>query len=98
MKTSRAFALGLLGVALLVSAAASAEEMPEHTRSLPSGDDQPHVFNYGDRDSTCIRWTDKCRTCNRSDNASVVCSNIGIACQPTEPECLERPQSGDKKE
>jgi hypothetical protein len=42
-------------------------------------------------------WTDKCRTCNRKISADIVCSNIGIACQPAEVECLERQQSDDKK-
>jgi hypothetical protein len=87
---SRPFAatLGLLEVVLLLSMTASTQGPPL------SNEIEKHVFNYGDHDSTCIRWTDKCRTCNRSISDDIVCSNIGIACQPAEVDCLER-QRGD---
>jgi hypothetical protein len=89
--------LGLLEVVLLLSMTASAQRTPEEPKSPVSNESERHVSNYVDQDSTCIRWTDKCRTCNRSISADIVCSNIGIACQPTEVECLERRQSDDKK-
>jgi hypothetical protein len=76
---------------------ASAQEMgPESKPPLPERV-ETHVFNYGDHDSTCIRWTDKCRTCARSQGGDANCSNIGIACQPAEVECLEREQTDKKK-
>ena len=84
--------LGLLEVVLLLSMTASAQRTPEEPKSPVSNESERHVSNYGDQDSTCIRWTDKCRTCNRSISADIVCSNIGIACQPAEVECLERQQ------
>ena len=43
------------------------------------------IFNYGEVDKTCMRWTDGCRNCGRGVSATAVCSNIGIACQPTDP-------------
>jgi hypothetical protein len=90
--------LGLLEVVLLLSVAASAQRTPEQTKSPVSNESERHVSNYVDQDSTCVRWTDKCRICNRSTNKDIVCSNIGIACQPAEEvECLERQQSDDKK-
>ena len=82
---------------LLLSMTALAQQTLEETKSPPSNEIERHVFNYGDQDSTCIRWTDKCRTCNRDISADIVCSNIGIACQPADVECLERRQSDDKK-
>src|ERR1700704_6492324 len=97
MPTSFATSFGSLGIVLLVSMTASSQRIPEETKSPPSNEIERHVFNYGDHDSTCIRWTDKCRICNRSTNKDIVCSNIGIACQPAEVESLERQQSDDKK-
>jgi hypothetical protein len=88
---------GPLGVVLLLSMIALAQPTTEEPKPPVSNESERHVSNYGDQDSTCIRWTDKCRTCNRGINADIVCSNIGIACQPTEVECLERRQSDDKK-
>ena len=97
---SRPFAatLGLLEVVLLLSMIALAQPTPEEPKSPVSNESERHVFNYGDHDRTCIHWTDKCRTCNRGISADIVCSNIGIACQPAEEvECLERQKSDDKK-
>jgi hypothetical protein len=88
--------LGPLGVVLLLSMTASAQQAPEETESPPLKEIERHVFNFGDHDKTCMRWTDKCRTCNRS-SADIVCSYIGIACQPAEVECLGRRQGDDKK-
>jgi hypothetical protein len=49
-------------------------------------------------ETTKLVLNDKCRTCNRGISADIVCSNIGIACQPAEEvECLERQKSDDKK-
>jgi hypothetical protein len=90
--------LGLLGTVLLLSMIALAQPTPEEPKSPVSNESERHIFNYGDHDRTCIRWTDKCRTCNRSISADIVCSNIGIACQPAEEvECLEQQQSDDRK-
>ncbi len=43
---------------------------------------QANIFNYGDIDKTCTRWTDGCRNCSRGTGQMPDCSNIGIACQP----------------
>jgi hypothetical protein len=90
--------LGLLEVVSLLSMTASAQlSMTASTQRPLSKAIEMHVSNYGDQDSTCIRWTDKCRTCNRSISADIVCSNIGIACQPAEVDCLERQRGDDRK-
>ena len=51
---------------------------------------EPSIHGYADRDKTCTAWTDKCRSCDRADDDTVHCSNIGIACQPAEITCTAR--------
>lgn len=57
-------------------------------RAKPRDGDAPkpdvHIFNYGQTNPACQRWSDGCRTCTREG-----CSNIGPACQPTELKCIE---------
>jgi hypothetical protein len=36
----------------------------------------------------CLAWTDGCVTCQRAAG-KIACSNIGIACQPQAPQCLQ---------
>jgi hypothetical protein len=60
--------------------------------SAPADNTQMHVQNYGDLETTCLRWTDQCRTCSRNGKGDPVCSNIGISCQPAGIQCLERKQ------
>jgi hypothetical protein len=36
--------------------------------------------------ATCTAWTDGCRSCGRNPDG-VFCSNVGFACQPSEPRC-----------
>ena len=36
--------------------------------------------------AACTAWTDGCRTCGKGSDG-VFCSNIAIACVPTEPRC-----------
>jgi hypothetical protein len=45
-----------------------------------------HLHNYGEFNRACVAWTDGCRNCSRDWG----CSNIGIACQPTEVTCLQQ--------
>jgi hypothetical protein len=83
-----AAALGLLG-ALLLSQASEEAKPPASGQQI-----QRHVHNYGEIDRSCLRWTDQCRICSRAGG----CSNIGIACQPAEVECLEHEQAEERKE
>jgi hypothetical protein len=57
--------------------------------------EEASMHKYGDVDSTCVRWTDTCRSCSR-ERGPLICSNIGIHCQPGKIECLARRQ--DKKQ
>jgi hypothetical protein len=72
--------------------AASAETLPEQIVPPSSKEIERHAHNYGNFDQLCIRWTDHCRTCNRNSNGEFICSNIGISCQPSQVECVERQQ------
>jgi hypothetical protein len=53
--------------------------------SKPAGDVRLEEFAKGPH-ATCMAWTDGCRTCGRNPDG-VYCSNIGIACLPSEPRC-----------
>jgi hypothetical protein len=50
-----------------------------------------NIFNYGEVDKTCTRWTDGCRNCSRGTGQFPNCGNIGIACQPEDKvTCVSR--------
>ena len=89
--------LALLAAALLGGMTAAAQPASETIEALPQRKVEKHVFNYGEMDGTCTRWTDQCRTCARTGEKDSACSNIGIACQPAEVECTERKQADDVK-
>jgi hypothetical protein len=38
------------------------------------------------RNATCTAWTDGCRSCGKGPDG-IFCSNVGIACQASEPHC-----------
>ena len=44
----------------------------------------------------CAEWTDRCVTCQR-DAGKIMCSNIGIACQPQAVECVRAEPAEEKK-
>jgi hypothetical protein len=57
------------------------------------------IFNYGEVDKTCIRWTDGCRNCSRGSGPMPDCGNIGIACQPQDKvTCFGRATESTKPE
>jgi hypothetical protein len=57
----------------------------------PQSAAEASIHGYGDRDKTCLAWTDRCRSCARAADDAITCSNIGIACQPAEIACTSRP-------
>jgi hypothetical protein len=70
----------------------SSEPAPGPTQApAPESSAEASIHAYGDRDKTCLAWTDKCRTCARAEADAINCSNIGIACQPAEITCTSRP-------
>ena len=79
----------IIAVALSLSVAADRAQTPDPAPAPPAPS-EASIHSYGDRDKTCTAWTDKCRTCDRADDDTVHCSNIGIACQPAEITCTAR--------
>jgi hypothetical protein len=77
----------IIAVALSLSVAADHAQTPDPPPPLPS---EASIHGYGDRDKTCLAWTDTCRSCERGENDAIACSNIGIACQPAEITCSRR--------
>jgi hypothetical protein len=83
----------IIPVALWLSLAAALAQTPEPAPPVPPPQApaaEPSIHGYGDRDKTCMAWTDKCRSCERGDGDTIHCSNIGIACQPAEIACSRR--------
>jgi hypothetical protein len=48
------------------------------------------IWQFGEREKLCARWTDGCRICLRSAGGVVSCSNVGIACLPEQLRCTSR--------
>jgi hypothetical protein len=79
--------LGTLTFAALLMCGASAPSAPPVTVA-PVADISIH--DYGDHDANCAEWTDRCRTCSRSEAGEQACSNIGPTCQPAAVTCSRR--------
>ena len=89
----------LVAIALLQPAAVVAQDSAGPAPP-PAGAGSPasiHIHNYGAFDLKCLRWTDGCRTCSRGEASETTCSNIGIACQPTEVKCIAQKQEPQQK-
>lgn len=80
------FAIALL--LLLAAAPAGAQDTPPKPEQAPA---EASIQSYADREKNCMEWNDGCRTCRR-DGATVSCSNIGIACQPSPIACTRTDQ------
>jgi len=78
----------IIALALSLSVAADRAQTPDP--APPAVSSEASIHGYGDRDKTCLAWTDACRSCERGDNDTIVCSNVGIACQPAEITCSRR--------
>ncbi|HLH92495.1 MAG TPA: hypothetical protein VKX28_29040 [Xanthobacteraceae bacterium] len=82
-----------ISVALCLSGATSrAQTSPPAGAPAPppAAPSELAIQAYGDREKTCVAWTDGCRNCARAENDAISCSNIGIACQPAEITCSAR--------
>jgi hypothetical protein len=79
--------------AVLIAATAAAD-----TPAPPRATAEPSVHSGdGDGLAACRAWTDGCVNCQRTASG-IACSNIGFACQPRAPQCLEAaPAAGSKK-
>jgi hypothetical protein len=79
----------IIALVLSLSVAADRAQTPDRVPP-PAAASEASIHGYGDHDKTCVAWTDTCRSCARGENDAVVCSNIGIACQPAEIACTSR--------
>ena len=83
----------IIAIALSLSTAdglaQTQDPAPAPTPPAPTST-EASIHGYGDRDKTCLAWTDTCRHCERGDDDAIFCSNIGIACQPAEISCTRR--------
>jgi hypothetical protein len=64
--------------------------VPAGKEDAPSSAEEKDTLpmqRYGETDKVCRQWSDGCRTCRRGADGAVVCSNIGIACQPGTVTC-----------
>ena len=76
--------LALIG--LLVCGAAAPSAPPAMVASVAD----ISIHTYGDHDKSCAEWTDRCRTCRRTEAGEQVCSNIGPTCQPAAITCTRK--------
>jgi hypothetical protein len=81
-------------LALLHALGARAADLPVTQRPVPPSNapaGTPLSFqSLGEKDPTCLAWTDGCRSCQRDTDNTVNCSNVGIACQPAAVRCTAR--------
>lgn len=89
--TARSFTWLLLA-AQLTAAAAFAEERTAAPAAAdpPDATSVPSMRRFGETDKLCLEWSDGCSGCRRVGAEEPTCSNIGIACQPTEITCVRR--------
>lgn len=79
----------LLVMVAVMCAPAMAEERGAGNQH--AGDaESASLWRFGEHDKLCIEWTDGCRTCRRTGAGAADCSNIEIACQPTEARCTSK--------
>jgi hypothetical protein len=76
--------------ALVFALAAVRAQTPSAPAPSSPSAAEASIHGYGDHDKTCLAWTDQCRSCTRGAKDEVICSNIGIACQPTAIACTQR--------
>ena len=86
----------LLSIATVDAQTSQPAPTPAPAPVQPAPAAEPSIHGYGDRDKTCTAWTDTCRSCERGADDKILCSNIGIACQPAEITCTARKEAPAK--
>ena len=77
-----------LALAALLLVGASAQQQQPAPPALNA--EEASMLGYGDREKTCLEWTDGCMSCTRGGTGDPQCSNIPIACQPKGIGCTTR--------
>jgi hypothetical protein len=70
---------------LAIVARRSGHQHPSAGTSKPDTGTRLEEFAKGPN-ANCTAWTDGCRSCGKGPDG-VFCSNVGIACQPSQPRC-----------
>jgi hypothetical protein len=79
----------LCGVLLSLNTSVRAQSQ-SHESKGPGALSEVGVHKYGQTNKACLVWTDSCVNCSRDGPGETFsCSNIGIACQPKEVECVK---------
>ena len=82
-----ALGTGLYAADLPLVPSPSQAQHPAPTREISRPDAGMRLEDFAKGpNAACIAWTDGCRTCGKGSDG-VFCSNIGIACVPSEPRC-----------
>jgi len=75
----------------VIGSAVAADEKASNQTSLDG------VQSYGQHNKECLEWTDTCVNCVRTQSGGdYSCSNVGVACQPKQVECLRHPSEKAK--
>jgi hypothetical protein len=80
----------IISVAFSLSIATGRAQTSEPAPPPAPAPAEASIHGYGDRDKTCLAWSDTCRSCERGTDDTIVCSNIGFACQPAAITCSSR--------
>ena len=60
---------------------------PHHGADISKPDAEKRLEEFATgTNANCTAWTDGCRSCGKGPEG-VFCSNIGIACQPSQTRC-----------
>jgi hypothetical protein len=79
----------LFALLLVYTAALGQDQSP--SSDAPKNPSELAIQSYGGSDVACTEWSDSCVTCRRNQpGGEYNCSNIGIACQPKNVQCLRR--------
>jgi hypothetical protein len=89
--------IAMLAIGWLAGLTALGQQATDTVTPPAASQSEKHLHNYSDFDKSCMRWTDRCRTCDRAIGGGPRCSNLGIACTPAEVECVERERDTEKK-
>jgi hypothetical protein len=83
--------IGLIALSTGLAFAADLAIIPRHshhhTTVAPKPDTETQLEEFATgANAGCTAWTDGCRSCGKGPSG-VFCSNVGIACQPSQPQC-----------
>jgi hypothetical protein len=83
--------LTILILLLVAGTEAFGQNQSASSVDTPKNSSELAIQSYGHSDVSCMEWSDSCVTCRRHQRGGEYsCSNIGIACQPKNVQCVLR--------